>query len=569
MQLNISFFLSLILLAAPAKAQDMHHGLAMHDAPALAENFTHYAYANPAAPQGGKLIIPQIGSFDTLNPFSIRGNVAQDIRGLIFESLMSRHMDEPFALYGLIAQSVYTPPERSFVRFRLNPAARFSDNMPVTSEDVLFSWQLLRDAGRPNHRHYYGKVARAETNGAYEITFYFDPEQADRELPLIIGLMPVLPKHIYESRDIQNTTPHIPIGSGPYRISHFDMGRQIMFHKNPDYWGKDLAVNQGRYNIETLVHDYYRDLNSAFEAFKAGAAHIWYEHAPDRWQTNYTFPAMQNGDIIRKEIIRKTPSGLNALVMNTRRPLFAQKDVREAFGLLFDFEWINKQFFHGAYKRTQGYFGNTQLSAQSYVPPESDGSGNDRVLQKRALQLLKRHGVYSKQGKLYNATNQPITVEILVQKRDNERIALSYAYMLRRLGIVADIRFIDASHYQRRLQNFDFDMIFYNYYASLSPGNEQNFYWGSAAAETPGSRNYPGIKNKEIDKAIQSLISAYSYADFTSAARKIESELMAGHYVIPLYHNPTQWLAHAYQLHMPSHIALYGTSPDLWWIDAE
>ena len=587
------FAASALMMAFMAPASAQNHGLAMHGEPALPPGFSHYNYANPEAPQGGALRMAQIGSFDSVNPFSIRGNVAKNIRERVFESLLDRHYDEPFALYGLLAESVTTSADRRRVTFKLRRQAKFADGKKVTAADIAFSLRLLRDKGRPNHRYYYSKVRKIETPTPRTITFTFSGSPPDRELPLIIGLMPILPKHIYEKRDIQSASLELPVGSGPYAVSELTPGAQIVFSKNPQYWARNLSFAKGRHNFATIKEDYFRDDSTAFEAFKAGEIDLWFEGNPQRWQAGYGFPAAADGRVNKQNIALGTPSGLKAFVLNTRRPVLADIKLRRALDLAFDFEWTNKVLFGDVYQRTQSYFGNTELSAadrpadeaelailvnsplgreklaEGYRAPVSDGSGRDRNLRREAMTLLSEAG-YEMRGKALHAPNgQKIELEVLVQKRSDERLALAWRRMLAGIGVTLNVRLVDSSQYQRRLQNFDFDIIVYDYYASLSPGNEQAYYWGSTAAKTPGSRNYAGIQDAGVDAAAAALTRAVSPQQFTIAARALDRALMSGHYFVPLFHNPNQWVAHWHYVEHAGRHAKYGARLDAWWLNQE
>ena len=590
------FYALLAVIVSPlsiASAQAQTHALSMHGTPQLKANFNHYGYASPNALRGPGLKQAQIGSFDSLNPFSVRGNAARNIRERVFESLLDRHYDEPFALYGLLAESVVATPDRRTVTFKIRKQAKFSDGMPVTSADVAFSLRLLRDKGRPNHRFYYGKVKTIRTPDARTIVFTFKPSPPDRELPLIIGLMPILPKHVYAERDIQSASLELPVGSGPYAVTEVTPGAQVKFEKRDDYWARVLPHNKGRHNFHTITEDYYRDETTAFEAFKAGELDIWFERNPQRWSTGFNFPAATDGRIVKQSIELGTPSGLRAMVMNSRRPLLADPNLRKALNLSFDFEWINKILYGDVYRRTGSYFGNTALSAfglpmsqaekailaesriapetlaAGYQPPESDGTGRDRSKRREAMQILEQAG-YEMRGKnLFSPQGKPVELQMLVQRRGDERLALSWRRMLAGIGVSLKVRLVDSSQYQRLLQNFDFDIIVYDYYASLSPGNEQAYYWGSAAADTPGSRNYAGIEDPGIDAAVSALTQAVSVEDFTIAARALDRALMSGHYFIPLYHNPNQWVAHWHYVEHPERHSLYGARIDSWWLNQE
>lgn len=579
-----------LLAAASAAAGEPRHAIAMHGDPAYAAGFKHFRYVNPDAPKGGRLTLASVGTFDSLNPLIVRGNAFQQVRGYVIESLLARGFDEPFALYGLIAERVETDDERSYVTFYLNPGARFSDGMPVTADDILFSWQLLRDKGRPNHRAYYTKVARAEKIDPRTVRFEFGGER-DRELPLILGLMPVLPHHAVDPATFEETTLEPPIGSGPYTVVDVRAGESVLLKRNADYWGRDLPVNRGLYNFNELRFDFFRDANTWFEAFKRGLYDVRFETDPGRWTTQYDFPAARARGLIRESIASGQPKPLRLFVFNMRRPPFSDARVREALIELFDFEWANANLFHGVYERTASYFEGSELSARgrpasererkllapfpdavrpdvmdgTYRPPVSDGSGRDRERLKRALDLLSDAGYTLRGGRLLDRAGEPFAFEIMVATKDDERLALSYQSMLRRAGIAARVRFVDGAQYERRRQNYDFDMMPYIYDQSLSPGNEQAFYFGSAAADTPGTRNYMGAKSAATDAMIAALLSARERAQFVAAVRAHDRVLMSGLYGLPLFHLSEQWIARWPGVERPATISLYGSPPETWW----
>ena len=568
------------------------HAIAMHGQPALEPDYQRFSFADSRTVSGGALTQAIIGGFDSLNPFLVRGNAAEGLRQHIFESLLVRHNDEPFSLYGLLAGSVSMPPDRSAVTFTLRPEARFSDGQPVTVDDVIFSYQTLKAQGRPNHRYYYGKVSKLERPSDNQVTFIFDPQAPDRELPLIMGLMPIFPKHIYAD----NFTAGLkdPIGSGPYVVDDVKPGRQIVYRRNPNYWGNDFAFTRGRNNIDILKYDYYRDENSAFEAFKAGLVDVWFENDPLRWQNGYTFPAARDGRIVKENIATGTPSGLRGFVFNTRRDFFADKTTRRALAHVFNADWVNKSLYSNAYRRTQSYFQNADLSAlqhaadrqekrllsgarlsegilqKGFTAPTGDVTGRNRAARQQAIEMLEKSGYSIINRRMVNKrSQQPLAFEILVQTREDERLALAYRRMLNTIGVQVHVRFVDATQYQNRLQTFDFDMIIYDWYASLSPGNEQAFYWGGEAAGQNGSRNYAGIRSKYIDRAIAALTRAQERQDFIRAARALDRLLMDGHYVVPLFHPPAQWVARWNHVEHSWRHALYGAQLDSWWINPE
>ena len=574
-----------------AGAQTSSYAIAMHGAPAWGPDFDHPTYANPAAPKGGQLVQGVLGTFDCLNPFIVKGLPAANIRGYVVESLLARGYDEPFTLYGLLAERVTTDAARTFVSFTINPAARFSDGKPVTPDDVIFSWELLRDKGRPNYRTYYIKVTKAEAID--KRTVRFDLAGADdRELPLIIGLMPVLAKHAINPATFEDTSFEPLLGSGPYIVSAVKPGENVTFKRDTNYWGRNLPINRGLWNFDTIRYDYYRDGNTHFEAFKKGLYDLRVETDPGRWQTAYDFPALREGRVAKEDLPYGLPKGMQGLVFNTRRPVFADIRVREAILQLFDFEWVNHNYFFDLYKRTASYFDGCDLSAHgvpansrerkllapfpnavradimdgAWSPPVTDGSGHDRTNLRQAFTLFKSAGYELKGTQLVHAASgRPLSFEILTTTRDQERLALAFVRNLKRAGIEARVRTVDATQFERRRISFDFDMIDYRWEQSLSPGNEQLFYWGSAAADQQGSRNYMGVKSKAVDAMIAAMLGATDRDDFVAATRALDRVLLSGFYVVPLYFPPVQWVARWTRIEHPSRTSLFGYLPETWW----
>ena len=588
-----SLFLGLLLFLPGSALAEPQIGLAMHGEPLEVRGFTHFPYANPDAPKGGRVVFAVQGSFDSLNPLIVKGASADGVREYIYESLLTRAYDEPFTLYGLIAESLETPPDRSFVEFTLRPEAKFSDGTPITVEDVIFSHALLRDHGRPNHRSYYKKVAKVEKTGKRKVRFTFD-DSGDREMPSILGLMPVLPRHLIDPETFEKTTLVPLTGSGPYIIAKVDAGKSISFKRDPDYWGRHLAVNRGLYNFDEIRFDYYRDAGSMFEAFKSGLVRMRNEDDPTRWTEGYNFPAIRDGRVVKETLPVETPAGMSALVFNTRRPIFADPRVRQALIRLFDFEWVNRNLYHGQYARTESYFARSELSSHgraadqterallapfaaqvepsildgSFAFPVSDGTGENREGRQEALALLEQAGYRLDGGKLVNATTgEPFEFEILAASRAQERLLLTYAGALKQVGIEARIRQVDSAQYQRRKQTFDFDMIQSFWSASLSPGNEQSFRWGSEAAVTDGSFNFPGVKSAAVDAMIEALLRAEDRDSFVSAVRALDRVLLSGDYVIPLFYLPGKWVAYWRDLQPPETTPLYGYQIDAWWLE--
>jgi len=586
----LALLISLLLLA-PSAAAAPAHGIAMHGEPKHPAGFQHFPYVNPDAPKGGQVVLGALGTFDSLNPFIIKGVTPPGLRGYVYESLLARSADEPFALYGLVAESIDVPDDRGSITFNLRADARFSDGKPVTPQDVLFSHAVLRDKGWPYLRSHYAKVAKAEAIGPRSVRFTFNAA-GDREIALILGLMPILPRHRFNAETFEQTTLEPPVGSGPYVVASVDPGRSITYRRNPRWWGRDLNVNRGRFNFDAIRIEHFRDASSMFEAFKAGEIDVRPEEDPGRWVEGYNFPAVADGRVIKREFGTRLPSGMTALVFNTRRPPFDNPRVRRAFLLLFDAEWINRNLFNGVYKRTQSFFERSDLSSHGrpadarerallapfaqYVKPEilagtfnlpaTDGSGDNRANLRAAFRLLTAAGYRQKNGRLLR-NGTPLKLEFLAQTRQQERLMLSYQRTLERLGIAARVRQVDTSQYWARLKTYDFDMIQWTWSASLSPGNEQLNRWSSKAADIEGSLNYPGVKNPAVDALIGALLSAHTQEDFTAAVRAFDRVLMSGDYVIPLFYLPKVWVAHWSHLKFPATPPLGGYDLDTWWTE--
>lgn len=563
----------------------------MHGTPREPADFTHFSYVSPDAPKGGRLVLGATGAFDSLNPLIVKGTPANGLRDFVIESLLTRGLDEPFTLYGLLAQSIEMPDDRSSVTFHLNPAARFSDGEPVTADDVIFSLELLREKGRPNHRTYYKKVVAVERLSERSVRLVLDAS-GDREMPLILGLMPILPRHKIDPATFEQTTFTVPIGSGPYRIARVDAGRSIHYERDPNYWGRDLPVNRGRFNFAEVRYEYFRDGAALFEAFKNGDIAFRTEEDPARWAEGYNIPAVKDGRIIREELATGLPAGMTGLVFNTRRDVFADQRVRRALIYLFDFEWINRNLFHGLFARTESYFARSTLAATGRAAdarerhllapfpdavrseilegrfqfPKSDGSGQNRANWREALRLLGEAGYKLDGERLVHAeTGRQLSLEILAGSSGQERMLAAFAADLGRLGIAARIRIVDSAQYQARLKTYDFDMIQMTWPSSLSPGNEQLFRWSSSAATTDGTFNYAGVRSPAADAMIQAMLSAISSDDFVSAVRALDRVLLSGDYVIPLFHLERQWIARWRHLARPATTPLFGYSLDTWW----
>ena len=594
----IVFLLALTVtlpVAGSLFAQSPVHGIAMHGKVKYPPDFTHFSYVNPDAPKGGRLTIMgaqgAMGTFDSLNPLTFKGNPVWEVRSYVYETLLTRSKDEPFSLYGLLAESVELPEDRSWVTFTLRPEAKFSDGKPVTVDDVIFSLELLRDHGWPQHRSHYSKVKKIERIGKRGVRFIF-ADGSDRELPLIMGYLPILAKHKIDPETFEQTTLTPPVGSGPYVIGEVEVGTRVVFKRNPDYWGRDLAVNRGRHNFDEIVCDYYRDQNSRFEAFKKGLIDFYPEADPGHWSRDYEFPAVQDGRVVKESFRTGLPTGMTGLAFNIRREIFADRNVREALALMLDFEWLNRNLYHGSYERTQSYFHGSELSALgrpasqrekellapfsdfarddvmdgTYKLPETDGSGRDRKNRRKALQLMKKAGYELKDGVLVNKTSgEALTFEMLAKTSDQERLHINYQRALERLGVKASIRQVDAAQYQERVNNYNYDMIQTSWPVSLSPGNEQIVRWSAKVADQPGSLNYVGVKNPAADAMIAAMLEAKEHEDFVAAVRAFDRVLISGAYVVPLFHLPEQWVAYWRRLQHPQTTSLNGYLLDTWW----
>ena len=578
-----------------ALRQTPSHGIAMHGAPALPPGFDHFPYAEPGAKKGGRLRVGLAGTFDSLNPFNLKsGTAAQGLVGNVFQSLMARSQDEPFTLYGLVAQSIDVDPARSHVTFRLDPRAHFSDGRPITAEDVLFSFELLKTKGRPQQRIAYGLVKSVDAPDARTVRFDLTGV-GDRELPLILAIMPVLPKHATDVERFSDATLAKPIGSGPYVIEDAKPGARLFLKHDPNYWGADLPSQRGFYNFDEIDIQYFRDGNSLFEAFKAGLLDYRDETSTTRWATGYDFPALNEGRVVKEALKNDNPKGMEGFVFNTRRPLFQDIRLREALGMMFDFEWVNANLYSGLYTRTKSFFDEFDLSSAGrpassaerallapfpgavredilegrWRPPVNDGTGRDREMAKRALALLERAGYRVENGAL-TKDGARVAFEIMVKDRNQERLALNYASSLQRIGVEARVRLVDEVQYQRRRQKFDFDMMIGQWLASASPGNEQRMRWGSASATQEASFNLGGVASPAIDALIATLLAAQSHDDFVTAVRAYDRVLLSGFYVVPLFHASEQWIAHSTDLAratpLPRYAApMFGPTLDSWW----
>jgi len=579
------------------------HAIAMHGEPKYGSGFRNFDYAEPLATRGGELIIPEIGTFDTLNPLIISGTPAWPIYYYAHDRLMMRSADEAFTLYGLIAETIEVPEDRSWVSFSINPNATFSDGTPLTADDVVFSWETLRTEGRPNMRNFYNRVAEVRRPNERTVQFIFDPAQANRELPLIMGMMPIISQAYYTANTFDESTLTPPVTSGPYMVEEVDAGTRLVLRRNPNYWAASLPSTNGLYNFDRVVHDYYRDRNAAFEAFKSGDVNVWPENDAGRWATAYNFPAARTGRVIRREFLHGRPSGMYSFVFNTRRAVFSDVRVREAITLAFDFDWLNTNLFHGSYVRTQSYWDNSDLGAlgpanlgerslimqyPGAVRPEMVASGwqppvgGDRLTLRNnlmgAVVLLEAAGYVvdpSTRTMVNNLTGEPLEFEIMLQHRNEERLALNLRDTLANIGVTVNVRLVDASQFQSRSQTYDYDMMPFRYSGSLSPGNEQSFRYGSREASIDGTYNFAGVNSPAVDAFINAITEARTREELQVATRSLDRTLMSGYYVIPLYYQAVDRISYWGEIDHPEEPPLTGYvsgdrfKHETWWYTAD
>ena len=554
-------FLILCSLSLPAYAEEKfgsRFGMAMVGEPKYNADNTHLDYANPEAPKGGDLKQAAIGSFDTLNPYSIKGRAAQGLN-LVTDRLMARVWDEPFTMYPLIAERVDVPEDRSSITFHLNPRAKFHDGTPITVDDILFSYETLRAEGRPNQRRIY-KLAIAKKTGERSIQFMFG-EGYDRETVMIFALMPVLSKAYWIGKTFDKTTLNAPLGSGPYKIAEAEPGKRIVFERIKNYWAKDLLTNKGHHNFDRIIYDYYRDDTVAFESFKTGDLNLRREWDAGSWNNSYDFPALSDGRVVKEEIKHGRPDKVRGFIFNTRRPPFDKIEIRQALNLVFDFNWMNKNLFYGQYEQIDSYYPNTDLGA----PLEQDSAGN-RTKMKQANELLKNAGWIVKNGNRVNEkTGEAMRFQILLDDPGNEKIALSLTRSLKKMGIGANVRVLDSAAYRGRMSDYDFDMTLYYWHSTLSPGTEQYLYWSCEAANQSSRWNYAGICDPEVDELAKSIPTAKTRAELVVKTQKLDQKLWESQLMIPLYYNPQDFVAYWNSLKHPETTPLYGMVVETWW----
>jgi len=589
-------FLAFALLPAQSEPK---HGIAMQGEPALPPDYQHFDYVNPDAPKGGNVTYCVVGSFDNLNPFILkslrttaRGMIDTVYGNLVFEPLMQRNYNEPFSLYGLLADSADMDPERKSIEFHLNPNAKWSDGQPVTPEDVLFTYDVFKDKGRPPYSDRMSMIAKLEKTGEHSVKFTFN-DKANREFPLIVALTPIVPKHAFDKDNFDKTTLKPLIGSGPYTVDKVLPGQRIVFKRNPDYWGKDVPSKRGFDNFDQITIEYFLNANAKTEAFKKGICALDDETDPVKRERDIDFPAFRKGDVKQEYFDTGIPPVVTGFLFNTRLPKFSNPVVRRALGMLYDFEWANKNLFAGKFNRTISYWQNSELSALGHPadyrekallapypgrvpadvmdgtwrPPVTDGSGQDRKVLKAAFELLKGAGFHVQDGKMLDPQGNPFGFEIMTSSQDEERLAAVYQRTLEKIGIDVDIRTLDGDQIQSRKQRYDFEVLIgtSGFSNSLSPGSEQVGRWGSVAAKTEGSFNLAGVADPAIDAAIDAMLNARTKEDYVAAVRVLDRLLISGNYIVPMQYNTQQWLAYWSYLEHPQKTPIFGYQLPAWW----
>jgi len=582
-----------LLWAAPATAENVlpRHAVAMHGSPKYGPDFAHFDYVNPAAPKGGLMRQGVQGSFDSFNPFIIKGEAAAGAGG-IYDTLTTSSADEAFTQYGLLAESIEMPEDRSEITFHLRAGAKWHDGQPVTAEDVKWTFETLIAKGAPFFRFYYADVAKVEVLSARSVKFTFKGT-GNRELPLTIGQMAILPKHYWQDKDFTKTTLEPPLGSGPYKFSTFEAGRFVEYARVGNYWGRDLPVNVGQNNFAALRYDYFRDANVIVEAFKGGALDFRAENLSKVWATAYDMDEVTNGQIIKEKLSHQRTAAIQGYVYNLRRDMFKDARVRQALAYAFDFDWSNRNLFYGLYKHTRSYFGNSELEAKGlpqgaelavlepfrgrvpgevftreYNPPATKGDGRIRSNLKIADRLLKEAGwVIQGKDRVNAATGQKLAFEILLVSPAFERVTLPFAKNLERLGVRAHVRTVDSAQYGKRLESFDYDMITFIWGQTQSPGNEQRNFWGSRAAQTNGSRNFIGVQDPVVDALIELVIAAPDRDALVARTRALDRVLQWGHYLIPHWYADTDRVLYWNKFSRPAVTPMQGSSTATWWYD--
>lgn len=583
----VLIFCTFIFTSFFTNASTWSHALSMYGDVKYPQSFTHFDYVNPDAPKGGSFKQATIGSFDSLNPFIVKGNAASGIT-MIYDTLLKQSNDEPFTAYGLIAQSIKVADDFSSVSFKINPNARFHNNETITAQDVKFSFDLLLKEGAPHYRSYYADVKEVLVIDPLNVTFYFS-ESGNRELPLIVGQIPIFSEAFWKDKDFAKSDLTLPLGSGPYKIVSFDAGKRITYQRISDYWAKDLPVNKGSHNFDTMIYDYYRDASVAFEAFKSGAFDYRLESSAKRWATGYSGELIDSGKIITKKISDKTPQGMQGFWFNLRKDKFKDKNVREAISLLFDFEWANRTLFYDSYTRINSFYSGSELATEQFISeaekailmpyqgllsnrvfqpfslPKTNADGNVRQQLRLAVKLFEEAGYQLKDSKMQDKNGQQFQFEFLLYSKDFERIVHPFRQNLQRIGIKTSIRLVDVSQFINRLNEFDFDLVSLRKGQSISPGNEQLGYWGCESAMELGTSNWAGVCSPVIDSLVQQLITAESREQLVNTSKALDRVLLNEFMVIPQWYLPAYRIAYWNKFAFPSIAPIYELGLSTWW----
>lgn len=595
MRFRLLSVVALLLLPLTGLAEESpirhYYGLSMFGDLKYGPNFRYFDYVNPRAPKGGEMRYGVPGSFDSLNPYILKG-VAGGAPALVTDTLMLPSADEPLSQYGLVAESVEMPDDRAWITFTLRPEARWNDGTPITADDVVFSFDILKEKGHPTYRIIYAEVTKAEKLSRRKVKFTF-AHNGNRELALLAGQLPLISKAYFSTHEFNKSSLLPYLSSGPYEITAVQPGKSITYKRVKNYWGRNLPVNRGRNNFDTIRYDYYRDSTVAVEAFKAGAFDIRQENIAKIWAGSYNVPAVKDGRIQKVEIPHEIPAGMQAFILNTRRPNFSNRLIRKALSYAFDFEWSNKNLFYNAYRRNDSYFENSdyasngvpegkelallepfkdqlppELFTTPFTVPKTDGSGNIRPNLRIAYELIQEAGWKLQDGKLINPeTNQPVVIEFLISQSEFERVIAPFVRNLSRLGITSKIREVDAAQYQKRMDAFDFDVVVGTFAQTSSPGNEQIDYWHSSRVNVKGSNNLAGVNDPVIDELVKKVTQAQSQEELLTATHALDRVLLFGYYVVPQWHINYHRVIYWNKFGRPTINPKYALGLDSWWYD--
>ena len=589
-----SFIVASICLASSAVTAKIYDRIALYGQSKYPKNFSAYEYVNPKAPQGGRIVLPAYGTFDNFNPYIFKGVAATFVTQLGLETLGTSPVDDPFTVYPLLAKQFDLPADKSYVGFILNENARFSDGTPVTADDVIFSFKAITEQGSPIYKMYYTDVDRVEKIGAREVRFYFKKNTKNKELPMILSQFAVFSQKDWEGKDFATPSLKVPLGSGPYVVSDFQVNKYVELEKNPHYWGKNLPTRRGFFNFERVRYDYYQDTTVTLQALFAGNIDVREEYIAKIWMTGYNNDLIKSGQIIKEEIQHNEPAILQNFAFNIRRNKFKDRRVRKAIDLAFNYEWANEKLFYSQYKRLYSYFTNTGMEAtglpqgkeleilsryrdqlpedvftKPYEPTVNPDIYNSRENLKKAVKLLQEAGYDFVDGRMVNLkTNEPLEFEVLSNSANGStftKVMLPFIENLRKIGIKAVFHNLEVNIFKNRLDNFDYDMAIVSYRVSQLPGNEQREYWGSQSADMPGSNNVIGIKNAVVDDLIKGLIAADEKDEYVAYVKALDRVLLHENYMIFQWYSPYSRVAYRNKFGQPQTKLKIGFQPFLWW----